>query len=430
MGPDSDEEYADSVVEESVEPQVELQEEPEDGDGREAAPPIKLRISELIQEQEARNPAAEAAEATAAAAGEAGAEAAGEAGAEVAAAAAVAAADLKAEQAEAAAAAAAAAEAKAATEAVAAAAAAEAEARAATEAEAEVAVAAAAEAAASEVARTSVTATCVAPFGEAAPANGKCKGKGKGRAGKKTIKSEAKHNVQKAPTSDQYGTSIPCAGERDAVLAAGSHPAVAPIEEHSPYKAAAVMYAAATEAPAEEAADEVPPSVQPAPALQPAAAEVPAEENVHQVPAVVHPATSVQLASSGKQQMKPQQSAAHGKPAASAAPAANGGSAVVFNLTEKVVARRGERPPPELAPPPPPADGFRARPSPTPPPPRQFPRPNLSLIRDADDYLTRRTVYEQEVRLCAALVIQAAFRRRQRHQLSAVRPTYPHRFLT
>jgi hypothetical protein len=167
----------------------------------------------------------------------------------------------------------------------------------------------------------------------------------------------------------------------------------------------------------------------------PAAAEVPAAGNVDEAPAVVEPAPSVQLASSGKEQMKPQRSpAAHGKPASSApttncksrAPAASGGgSAAVLNLTEKVVARRGERPPPELAPPPPPSDRFKARPPPAVPPTRQFPRPNLSLIRDADDYLTRRSVYEQEVRICAALVIQAAFRRRQSQQLSAVRTIDP-----
>lgn len=59
LGPDSDEEYADSVVEEGVEPQVELQDEAE-GDGREAAPPINQWITELNQQQEARNLATEA----------------------------------------------------------------------------------------------------------------------------------------------------------------------------------------------------------------------------------------------------------------------------------------------------------------------------------------------------------------------------------
>merc|ERR1719183_2295971 len=112
------------------------------------------------------------------------------------------------------------------------------------------------------------------------------------------------------------------------------------------------MQAAAAEAPAEEVADAVPASVEPALTVLPAAAEFPAEESVEEAPAVVEPEPCVQLASSGKQQMKPERSpAAHGKPAASAAPAAHGGSAAVLNLTEKVVARRGERPPPELAPP-------------------------------------------------------------------------------
>jgi hypothetical protein len=31
-------------------------------------------------------------------------------------------------------------------------------------------------------------------------------------------------------------------------------------------------------------------------------------------------------------------------------------------------------------------------------PPRQFSRPDLSLLRDSEDYLTRRSAYEQEVR--------------------------------